>query len=372
MKVRRNILLNPGPATTSDSVKKALIVADICPREKEFVKVVDGVRLDLVKIVKGDGQYACILLAGSGTAAMDACINSVAPPKSRIAIINNGAYGKRLIDIAKSYSLDYVEIQSAWEKPLDPSVVEAVLKNDPSIRCLAMVHHETTTGLLNPLKEVGAIAKNYNCTFIVDAISSFAGIPIDIKKCHVDFLISTANKCIQGMPGLAFIICHQPELAKIRNYPRRSFYLSLFDEYSYYQKTGETRFTPPVQVVYALRQAIKEYSKEGATGRYKRYTANWKVLRDGLERMGFKFLLRKEDESHILMTMMEPNHPKYNFDKMHDLLYKKGFTIYPGKIGQLKTFRLANMGDINPADIKRFLQELKNVLKKMEVYLKND
>ncbi len=369
MKIQRNILFNPGPATTTDSVKKALLVPDICPREKEFTRMTDSIRRDLVKIVHGDKNYVCVLLAGSGTAVMDACINSVVPAKGKIAIINNGAYGKRMVDIAKSYGLKLVDITSSSHERLDLHRVEQALKADPAIRYLAMVHHETTTGILNPLEDLGRLAKKYRCVFIVDAISSYAGIPIDIKKAQVDFLMSTSNKCIQGMPGVAFVICRQKEFEVLKDNPKRSYYLNLHEEYSYFKKTGETRFTPPVQVLYALRQAINEYFKEGSAGRYKRYTDNWKTLREGLERLGFQMLLKKEDESHILMTVVEPKHPNYNFNKMHDLLYKKGFTIYPGKIEQ-NTFRLANMGDIDSRDIKYFLTELERVLSAMGVRLK--
>ncbi len=369
MRIQRNILFNPGPATTTDSVKHALVVPDICPREKEFAQLADSIRLDLVKVVQGGKDYVCVLLAGSGTAAMDACINSVVPAQGKIAIINNGAYGKRLIDIARAYGLIYVEIASSSHEQIDLHRIENVLKADPTISCLAMVHHETTTGLLNPLNDIGDIAKKYNCVFIVDAISSYAGIPIDIRKANVDFLMSTSNKCIQGMPGAAFVICREQKLEALKNNPRRSFYLCLYDEYAYFKKTGETRFTPPVQVLYALRQAIDEFFKEGIKGRYQRYTENWKTLRSGLEDLGFELLLKKEDESHILLTVVEPYHPKYDFNTMHDLLYKKGFTIYPGKIEQ-KTFRLANMGAIDSRDVKKFLKELKSVLKKMGVVLK--
>ncbi len=369
MKIRRNILFNPGPATTTDSVKKALLVPDICPREKDFTQLTDSIRQDLIKVVHGGKDYVCVLLTGSGTAAMDACINSVVPAEGKIAIINNGAYGKRMVDIAKAYGLKTVEIKSSSHQKLDVTYVERAIQSDSKICCLAMVHHETTTGLLNPLEAIGKLAKKYGCVFLVDAISSYAGIPIDLRKAQVDFLMSTSNKCIQGMPGVAFVICRRKKLEALKDNPKRSYYLNLYEEYLYYKKTGETRFTPPVQVLYALRQAINEYLKEGADGRYNRYTENWKALREGIERLGFQSLLNKEDESHILMTIVEPVHPKYDFNRMHDLLYQKGFTIYPGKIEQ-RTFRLANMGDIHLRDIKNFLRALEQTLNVMGVQLR--
>ena len=361
-KMKRNILLNPGPATTSDSVKRSLVVPDICPREKDFCKVVREIRTDLVKIARGDQNYTCILFAGSGTSVMDATINSVVPPDKKIAIINNGAYGERMVKIARAYSLDYVEIKYEPGAKIDLDEVSDTLKNDSAIRCLAMVHHETTTGLLNPIKEVGKIVKKNGGVFIVDTISSFAGVPIDIKDCQIDFMMSTSNKCIQGMAGVAFIICKKDELDKLKDYPPRSFYLNLYSQYLYFEKTGQSQFTPPVQILYALKQAIKEYFLEGGENRYQRYTENWAILRQGLLDLGFKLIHHPEDESHILLTVYEPELPGYNFEAMHDYLYERGFTIYPGKIGNKDTFRLANMGAINARDIKKFLKVLKTYL----------
>jgi 2-aminoethylphosphonate-pyruvate transaminase len=367
-RIKRNILLNPGPATTTDTVKYSLVVPDICPREKEFSQIMDQIRKDLVKIVNGDDQYTSILFAGSGTAVMDSVINSVVPKNKKIAIIVNGAYGERFIKIAKAYKIPYMPVEFEWGKELDLKKIEDVLMGDRSIGCIALVHHETTTGILNPVNDVGDLAKRYNCVFIVDAISSFAGMPIDILESHADFLLSTSNKCIQGIAGIAFIICKKSALETIKNYEKRSYYLDLYNQYSYIEETGQTPFTPPVQVVYALQQAIKEYFEEGGEQRYIRYSENWKILRSGLNDLGFTLLLPEESESHILLTVLEPEDPNYDFNQMHDYLYQRGFTIYPGKINQ-KSFRLANMGAIYPKDIKDFLKVLKQYLKEYSVHL---
>jgi 2-aminoethylphosphonate aminotransferase len=368
--VKRNILLNPGPVTTTDTVKYAQVVPDICPREREFGEVMRQIREDLIKIVKGDENYTSILFAGSGTSMMDACINSVISPHKKIAIVNNGAYGERIVKIARTYKIPFVEIGFEWHKMPDLEKIKSILENDKDIVCFAMVHHETTTGMLNPVKDIGNIVKNNNCTFIVDTVSSFAGIPINIIDYKIDFMFSTSNKCIQGVPGLAFVICKKEELEKTKNYPPKSFYLNLYQQYDYFEKKGQMQFTPPVQVIYALRQAIKEYFEEGGKNRYKRYTKNYQTMRKGLKEMGFKFLLKKEEESHILTTVLEPDHPNYSFNKMHDLLYEKGFTIYPGKIGKKNTFRLANMGAINHYDLKDFIKALRKVLIEMRIELK--
>ena len=368
-KIKRNILLNPGPATTTDAVKRAMVVPDICPREKEFGMIIRQIQKDLTKIVNGGKEHISVLFAGSGTATMDAVINSVVPPRRKIAIVINGAYGQRMMKIAQVYKIPYVEIDFGTGGKVDLKKVNRILKKDKKIDCLAVVHHETTTGILNPIKQIGELSKRYGCTYIVDAISSYAGIPIDIKKCKIDFLMSTSNKCIQGMAGAAFLICNKKSLEKIRNYPPRSFYLNLYQQYKFFKETGQTPFTPPVQVIYALKEAIKEYFREGGKNRYKRYTENWKTLRKGMLDLGFKLLHEEKDESHLLFTILDPDSRNFSFEMLHDLLYKRGFTIYPGKIGKSKTFRLANIGAINKKDIQNFLKALSQVLKSMNVNL---
>lgn len=364
--VKRNILLNPGPATTTDSVKLSQIVPDICPREKEFGDLMHSISKDLVNIAGGDENYECIFIGGSGTAGMDCVLNSVV--NSRVLVINNGAYGERFVKIAKAYSLDYKEIFFNWNEPINIEKIENELKKDSSIKFLAMIHHETTTGILNPVKEIGEIAKRHGCIFIVDAISSFAGIPFSIKDYNIDFMISTSNKCIQGTPGVCFIICKKSELEKLKNNFPKSFYLNLYLNYEYFKKNYQTPFTPPVQTLYALRKAIDEFLEEGAENRHKRYSENCKTLVEGMQKLGFKKIYSNAKESTILTTFWEPEDANYSFDRMHDILYKKGFTIYPGKIKE-KTFRLANMGAINSLDIKNFLKALEESLKEMNLKL---
>ena len=370
IETKRNILLNPGPATTTDTVKMAQVVPDICPREKEFGDVMAFVSEHLKKIAGGDKGYICVLFAGSGTAGMDAVINSVVAPDKKILIINNGAYGERMVKIAKSYSIPCVELKFEWGTSLDLEKVKEALQNDKEIGYVSMVHHETTTGLLNPVKGIGEIAEKNNCKFIVDTISSFAGIPFDIKDYKIDFMMSTSNKCIQGMAGVCFVICKKEELERIKEYPKRSFYLNLYEQYDYFKEKYQMQFTPPVQVIYALKQAIIEFEKEGIEDRHERYLKSWQTLVEGAEELGFKRLLKDGEESHILTTFLDPDGPNYDFNKMHDLLYEKGFTIYPGKAGKKGTFRLANMGAIDQKDIENFLEALKETMDEMNLRLK--
>lgn len=364
--VERKILLNPGPATTTDSVKNSQVVPDICPREKEFGDLMKSISEDLVKISGGPKDYGCVLFGGSGTAAMESVISSVVHGK--VLIINNGAYGKRMIEIAKRYSIDFKEIFFDWNEKVDLEKVREELDKDEEVGYVAMVHHETTTGILNPIKKIGEVVKEHNCVFIVDTISSFAGVDFDVKDCNIDFMFSTSNKCIQGMAGISFVICKLKELEKIKGFKKRNLYLDLYDQYKYFEENEQMRFTAPVQTVYALRKAIDEFFKEGAENRFKRYREMNEILVKGMVEIGFKKALEGVEESGLLTMFFEPENENYDFEKMHDLLYEKGFTIYPGKIKE-NTFRLANMGAIEKEDIEKFLKAVVDALKEMGVEL---
>jgi len=367
--IKRNILLNPVPATTTDSVKRALVVPDICPREKEFGDLMQDIRRDLVKIAGGNENYTSILFAGSGTAAMDSVISSVVSSNTKILILINGAYGNRFVEIARTYNIEVVELRSEFGKNLDLDKLEMILKKDKDISCIAATHHETTVGILNPIKEIGEISKRNGKILIVDTISSFAGVPIDIKKFNIDFMMSTSNKCIQGMAGVAFIICKKSALENLKIIKPRSYYLDLFSQYESLEKNNQTRFTPPVQVIYALKQAIRELFEEGLANRINRYKENYQVLKEGITKLGFKFLMGDDIiESNILTTIYYLNHPNFDFTILHDKLYERGFTIYPGKITNLNTFRIAVMGAIDKTDIIHFLKNLEEVLIEMKIF----
>lgn len=359
--IKRNVLLNPGPATTTDSVKYGMVVPDICPREKEFGQLQDSLRRDLVKIVEGGEDYQTVLFAGSGTLGDEAVICSTVPKNGAILIIDNGAYGTRMYEIAKTYNLETVRYQIPYGTYPDLNEIENLLKANKKLTHLACVHHETTTGMLNPVKDISELAHKYNCDIIVDAMSSFAGMTVPVKKWNIDYLISSSNKCIQGMAGITFVICKKDKLQK-GNDLRRSYYLDLFSQHCFFEKTMQMQFTPPVQIAYGLRQAINEFFEETGEGRYSRYRKNFETLYTGLKELGFKFLLPREQESGLLVAICEPCDKAYDFNKMHDFLIERGFTIYPGKGASKATFRLAVIGAIDHNDIKNFLRELKNYI----------
>jgi len=376
-KIERKILLNPGPATTSDSVKNAQIIPDICPREEEFTEVMDEIRENLVKIVQGGEDYACILFGGSGTAAMDSVINSAV--QGKLLIINNGYYGQRFIDIAKAYNIDYTELKFDMDKEIEINKIEEELQKNSEIKYIAVVHHETTTGILNPIKEIGQAAKKYGCIFIVDTVSSFAGAPFSVKECNIDFMMSTSNKCIHGVPGVCFVIAKKQELEKLKNKKKRSFYLDLYEQYEFFEKKetgqgtggGQTRFTPPVQTMYSLRQAIREFFENGGIEeRYKKYTENYNTLMEGLKELGFQPMHNEKIHSRISTTFLEPEFMNIDFKQLHDKLYEKGFIIYPNRVElrekTVEAIRFANMGEIDKEDIKLFLTNLKEVLEELK------
>ncbi|MCP4914399.1 MAG: aminotransferase class V-fold PLP-dependent enzyme [Oligoflexia bacterium] len=366
MNVKRNILLNPGPATTSDSVKMSQVVPDICPREEEFANLVDDLRKKLTSIAVSDSNhideiYDTVFIGGSGTAILDGIISTVTTGK--IVIINNGAYGKRAIDIAQSYNLDYEEFKSSESEAINLHELDQYigsLKNKP--KHLYCVHHETTTGLLNDLEELGKIAKAHKLEFIVDGISSYAAIPIDMEKMNISFLAATSNKNIQGMAGIAFCVFNKEALLTKKDYKAPNYYLNILNQYLNFQNKNQLRFTPPVQTFYALEQAVEETFKEGVENRYQRYSDMWTVLNKGLLELGFELLISEENSSKLMTTIFEPKIDKYSFKDMHDYFYQKGITIYPGKVSHLDTFRIANIGELTTKDIILFLEELKNYL----------
>jgi len=361
MKIKKQVILTPAPANTTKTVKQAQCLPDICPREKEFGELLESINLDLLKVVYANPKdYTSVLLTGSGTSAMDSIINSTLNYNDKLLILINGAYGERFRQIAETYNIKYEIYKVKWGKFLDLKKIEQILINDIDITHIAVIHHETTTGILNPIIEIGQLAKKYNRTYIIDTISSIGGVPIDIQKINADYILGSANKCLQGIPGISFIIAKRKTLNKIKNYPKRSYYLDLWRNYSYFKKKKQTPFTPAVQCIYALRQALNEYFKEGEQERYKRYFLNWLFLKPSMCQLGFKPYYKKNCESHLVTTFYQPEN--FNFKLFHDKLKEKGFTIYPGKLTKEKTFRIGNIGNITIKDIENFLKVVKEIL----------
>ena len=259
MNIKRNVLLNPGPATTTDTVKMAQVVPDICPREKEFAGLMKNLRSDLLKLVHApEDEYTSVLFCGSGTINIDVCINSLLPEGKKILVVNNGAYNSRAVEVCEMYRLPHINLQfSVYEQP-DLDAVKAALEANPDIAVVYCCHHETGTGILNPIREIGAMAHEHGAIFISDTTSTLGMIPLNVVDDNVDFCMASAQKGLMAMSGLSFIIGKTELIKASKNYPTRSYYCNLYLQYEYFEKTGEMHFTPPVQTIYATIQALKE------------------------------------------------------------------------------------------------------------------
>ena len=356
------ILLTPGPANTTRTVKEAMCADDVCHREKVFADVLASIREDLLILAGAEETHDVVLFTGSGTCAVDAAISSAVPPSGRLLVLVNGSYGARMARMAEIYGVPYDIFEAKWHERHDLAEVERLLDGG-SFTHLAMVHHETSTGILNPLEPVAALCRERGTVLIADTISSFAGIPVS----PVDIFLASANKCLQGMPGLSFVFARRELLRDIADIPPRSFYTSLPLEHAAVEKSGQMRFTPAVQVALALRQALDETFAETLDGRFARYRANGEALRSGLLEAGFRKLLPDEHESGLLTSFLKPTVRAYDFDRHHDLLLEAGYTIYPAMVGYQHTFRLGNIGQITTEEIDAFLQANATVLGAMGV-----
>lgn len=363
MKITRNILLNPGPATTTDTVKMAQVVPDICPREKDFADVMKSIRVDLVKIAHGDPETdTAVLFCGSGTINIDICLNSLLPEGKKILIINNGAYSSRAVEVCQYYGLPHIDMKlSVFDTP-DIEQVQETLKENPDIAIVYTTHHETGTGLLNPIRDIGLVAHKYGAVFIVDTTSSLGMIPFDIKKDNVDFCMASAQKGLMAMSGLSFIIGDKETIERSKAYPKRSYYCNLFLQYDFFEKTGEMHFTPPVQTAYALRQAITEYFNEGEEAKFARHKRVNEAIHEGISKLGLDYVIPRDKESGLVVSVKYPEDPNWDFQKIHDYCYNHGFTIYPGKISTTDTFRLCSLGAIDSNDIEDFFEVFKKAL----------
>lgn len=366
--MERKILLNPGPATTRDTVKRAQVVPDICPREKEFVVLMKQIREDLVRIVHGDlEKYTSVLFCGSGTISMDVCLNSLLPADKKILIINNGAYSARAVEICEYYNLPFINLQFPVDALPNLGEIENRLKRHSDIALVYATHNETGTGILNPIREIGALAHKYNAVFVADTTSTYAMRPIHIEEDNIDFCMASAQKGLMAMTGISYIIGNRRLIEESDNFPKRSYYCNLYMQYEYFEKYGEMHFTPPVQTLYALKQALKEYFEEGEEAKWDRHRRVFEAIHMGLEKLGFENVIRREWQTGLVIAVKYPKDKNWDFEKIHDYCYERGFTIYPGKIGNAKTFRLCALGAIDEEDIIEFFRVFREGLQEMKV-----
>lgn len=351
------LLLTPGPLSTTKRVKAAML-RDWCTWDDDYKELVQEVRTKLIGLATDKTErYTCVLMQGSGTFSVESIIGTALPDGGKLLVLPNGAYGDRIVQIAKTLKISCVFNDSGELEPPDLEKLEATLKEDRGITHVAVVHSETTTGMLNPIEKIGKIVKKYGKIYIVDAMSSFGGIPIDIGAMDIDFIVSSANKCIQGVPGFGFIIAKKETLSRCKG-QARSLSLDLYDQWNAMENDkGKWRYTSPTHVVRAFHEALIELEEEGGIAkRTKRYRANHRTLIDGMRRLGFQTLLPDAYQGHFITSFYSPESATYDFKTFYDLLKKKGFVIYPGKVSKASAFRIGNIGDLYPDDMKRLVE----------------
>ena len=354
----RTVLLNPGPVNITDKVRQAMALPDLCHREKEFTDLMASIRSKLLQAFKIEEEFTSVLVSGSGTAALEMAVSSSLTPGRSMLVIENGVYGERIGKLCDVYNFHRHTIKLDWGVPPNLDDIEDILKKQSDIEVVSIVHHETTTGLLNPLQTVGELAKKYGKAFLVDCISSLAGDKMDFSS--IDIAVGTANKCLQGVPGVSFVLFRKKELARLIKIPARTLYFNLM-EYHKVQETGGLLFTPAIPAHYALDVALDELIEETVAGRIKRYGDAANFLRDGFKNLGFEFLIPQGWRSNCLTGIKLPK--EISYEKLHAELKSNGFVIYAGQ-GKLSEsiFRIANMGDIKKEEFQRLLKTLEAIV----------
>jgi len=363
----KKLLFTPGPLTTSPTVKQSML-RDLGSRDKEFLSVVSHIRRRLLELGHAaDGSYEAVLMQGSGTFSVEAVLSTLIPRSGKLLVAINGAYGHRMAKIAKVLGISCETMVFDEATPVLTERVRMALAQDAAITHVGTIHCETSTGILNPVSELGHAVSELGRTFIVDAMSSFGGIPIDLAVDKIDLLISSANKCIQGVPGFAFVLARR-DLLESAEGCARSVSLDLLAQWKGFENDGQFRFTPPTHALLAFQQALAELEEEGGVeGRAARYSANRRALMVGMTALGFDAFLAPEHQSHIITTFRIPAHPRFDFSAFRDSLSELGFVIYPGKVSHADCFRIGTIGHIFPEDIQALVAAISHVLAEMQV-----
>jgi 2-aminoethylphosphonate-pyruvate transaminase len=353
------LLLTPGPLTTTKSVRAAML-RDWCTWDDDYNSMVQEVRHNLVRLAtRNPASYTSVLMQGSGTFSVEAALGTFVPREGHVCFPINGAYGRRMVTIADRLGTSKTVIPFDENEIIDPNKLEKMLEYDRSITHVALVHCETTTGILNPLEAVADVVKARGKTLIVDAMSSFGGIPMDVADLGIDVCISSSNKCIQGAPGFGFVIARKPVLEEAEG-RSRSLALDLYDQWKTMEgANGKWRFTSPTHCVHAFRQALLELEEEGGVeARNLRYSENQSILVEEMERIGFRAFIPREHQSPIITAFLSPDSSDFSFQLLYSHLKTGGFVIYPGKLTAVDTFRIGTIGNVFPDDIRRLVRTI--------------
>ncbi len=360
------LLLTPGPLTTSASVKQAM-VHDWGSRDQGFIAINKMVLEKIAELAGAEATHVTVPVQGSGTFAVEAMITSFVPKSGKLLVVINGAYGQRAKKIAEIAGRGVATYETPEDTPPDLARLEAMIAADPAITHVFAVHCETTSGILNPIGEIAALVKKLGRRLLVDSMSAFGAIEIDARKVPYDALAASSNKCLEGVPGLGFVVCRKEALARCKG-NATTLVLDLFDQAEGFARTGQYRFTPPIHVIVALGKAIEEHAAEGGVaGRGKRYRDNARVLIDGMRAMGFRTLLPDALQAPIIVTFHMPTDPKFVFQRFYDGLKDRGYVIYPGKLTVADSFRMGCIGRLYPEHMKGALAAVREVLDEMRV-----
>jgi len=360
------LLLTPGPLTTSLSVKTAML-HDWGSRDATFLALNAQVLAWLPEIISGTDTHVTVPVQGSGTFAVEAMLTSFVPRTGKVLLLINGAYGQRARRICEIAERRHAIHETGEDTPPDLAAIDRLLSADRSITHLFAVHCETTSGILNPLPEIGALAERHGRRLIIDAMSAFGALPIDAKKTRFDALAASSNKCIEGVPGLGFVLCHEPALNETKG-NATTLVLDLYEQWRAFGKTGQYRFTPPIHVIVAFHQALREFWAEGGqAGRGARYAENCRILIAGMRAMGFRPLLRENLQAPIIVTFHMPRHAKFVFASFYDKLKERGYVIYPGKLTVADSFRIGCIGRLNAQHMRGALAAIGEVLAELGV-----
>ncbi len=368
-------LFTPGPLTTSQTVKQAML-RDLGSRDVAFIETVRHIRRMLLDIagvpgaeVAGDNGYEVVLMQGSGTFGLESVIGSTVPSDGKLLVLVNGAYGGRIAELARVLKIDTTTLEYSRDKAPSAADVDRVLTEDKAITNVVVVHCETTSGIMNPIEQIGNVVKRHRKTYFVDSMSAFGAVPFDFENCKIDFLVSSANKCIEGVPGFSFAICRRSSLLATEG-RARSVSLDLLAQWQGLEANGQFRFTPPTHVILAFEQALLELAAEGGVeGRAARYRANNKALLSGMRDMGVTEYLSPELQGVIITAFCYPDHPSFQFEEFYTRLNDKGFVIYPGKVSNIDCFRIGNIGHLFESDILALLAAIRSTLGEMGITL---
>ena len=360
------LLLTPGPLTTSKSVKEVM-VHDWGSRDATFIRINQSVLAALVEIIGGGSEFVTVPMQGSGTFAVEAMLTTFIPRNGKVLLLINGAYGQRAKKICEIAGRAVAIHETPEDTPPDLAAIEAMLKNDPAITHVFTVHCETTSGILNPIQKIGEIAARHGKRFLIDSMSAFGALPLEAKSITFDAVAASSNKCIEGVPGLGFVIARKTALEKTKG-NATTLVLDLHDQWSNFEKTGQYRFTPPIHVIVAFHQALEEFRAEGGVaGRGGRYANNCKILIEGMSALGFEPLLPKALQAPIIVTFRMPADKAFVFQTFYDKLKERGYVIYPGKLTVADSFRIGCIGRLNADHMRGALAAIQEILSEMGV-----